>query len=149
MKTKKTPSKKRPKKPAAAVARKTLSAAEKAARTARTKAEARAIAAKSEKLNIRFTEDEITRIQNMSALKGVRIMPMLREWVLRGLAEAEYVEGAAQSNKAANETSQKHLAVGENANAPYYPQRDETIASIDKTLRELASLLRKGGYLQR
>lgn len=76
-------------------------------------------------------------------------MPMLREWVLRGLAEAEYVEGAAQSKERANETSQKHLAVGEDANAPYYPQRDETIASIDKTLRDLASLLQRGGYLQR
>lgn len=112
--------------------------AEIAKRTAETKAAAGRALAKTEKLNIRFTEEEILRIQAVAAKQKMRVMPMMREWVLKCLVEAE------------RPTAGEYIASGLPVVAsPVGTDRALLAPSMNIALQNLAEALVANGFLQR
>lgn len=70
----------------------TLTKEEAAALAQETRKEARAMLAKREKLGIRFTEQEIQRIQTVADSRQERVSTMLHDWVIQMLERAEEFE---------------------------------------------------------
>lgn len=64
--------------------------------------DAQSAIAMREKLNIRFTEDEIHRIQKAAEQSKKRVMPMLRKWVLDALENFESEQEIAKTGGAAS-----------------------------------------------
>lgn len=69
------------------------------ARTKKLTKDAQSAIAMREKLNIRFTDSEILRIQKAAEQSKKRVMPMLRKWVLDALEdyEAQQAGGTIQT----------------------------------------------------
>ena len=98
---------------------------------ARVKSQALEAVARREKLNIRFTAEEIIRIHDAAVRNNVRVMPMLREWVIRALELDE------------NRSSCKY-EIAESA-SKYVVTEDR---ELDETLRQLAVQLCRLGYVK-
>lgn len=122
-------------------------------RVARSRAEARDRIAKREKLGIRFTEGEIVRIQKMAEKLDIKVMPMLHAWILKCLAESEsgvFNESFDHQNDLSEPARSRHELVVDNKVASTTSQTDAALdRALDTTLRDLASLLDRCGYLER
>lgn len=120
-----------------------LTPEERDARRQKVHEDAKRAIARREKLNIRFSEDEIARIQSMAERKGLRVMPMLYEWVIATLTNEEKIASGTYL------TADKSLQVSEEKPTEYSDQLlEHRLERVDGVLRQLAQVLEECGYIE-
>lgn len=112
------------------------------ARRAKVKADAQKAIARREKLNIRFSEEEIFRIQKMAEQRGQRVMPMLYEWVIDALVREE-----GGNTSTTYQTGTNTMRGSERPDDGYGKSSERKLAKVDGALRQLAQVLEKCGYM--
>jgi hypothetical protein len=115
------------------------------ARTNKLTRDAQSAIALREKLNIRFTQDEILRIQKAAEQSKKRVMPMLRKWVLDSLEafETEQLGGRIPNATTPLKSNTASLYVRENLDpqSENLYDRPPAMQSIETRLSALEYLM--------
>ncbi|MDZ4834098.1 MAG: hypothetical protein SGJ27_10010 [Candidatus Melainabacteria bacterium] len=134
------------------------------ARAAKRKIEAQERIARREKLNIRFSEEEIQSIYAAAERNHTPVMPMLRKWVLAALAQDEAESKRSGSTAQTRTPASSKLSVSEGTARyqsdaggftengspsiakPSASVLESKLGSIETALNQLASALHDAGF---